>query len=177
MFHLLLGSQTNLCLCCHGPRSAEVHRQGQGWPHDAKWQQVAADPADKRMCCTSAQGCRLQWYAKLLTLPLVDICFQCYMPLQAVTIDCNVEICSNTHWFSDIPQISTQHFLFHLFNSAHSAFSKLILISTQCLWPSCSMCCCRSGWDMGPGPRLTSQDHPEKKRWGFMLARMQCIYI
>ena len=77
------------------------------------------------MCCTSAQGCRLQWYAKLLTLPLVDICFQCYMLLQAVTIDCNVAICSNTHWFSDIPQISTQYFLFHLFNSAHSAFFQI----------------------------------------------------
>ena len=30
MCHLLLDSQTNLPLCCHGPKSAEVHRQGQG---------------------------------------------------------------------------------------------------------------------------------------------------
>ena len=54
MFHLLLDSQTNLCLCCHGPRSAEVHRQGLGWPHDAKWHQVAADPEEApREWCTS----------------------------------------------------------------------------------------------------------------------------
>jgi hypothetical protein len=30
MCHLLLDSQTNLPLCCHGPKSAEVHRQCQG---------------------------------------------------------------------------------------------------------------------------------------------------
>ena len=46
MFHLLLGSQTNLFLCCHGPSSAEVHRQGQGWPHDANWHQLPTDPEE-----------------------------------------------------------------------------------------------------------------------------------
>ena len=60
----------------------------------------------------------------------------------SVTINCSVEICSSTHLFFPISQISTQCFLFHWFNSAHSAFFRfnsnqhtvLVTIVFHLLW-------------------------------------------